>query len=196
MPCQPVDMGKLGTAIVCTRGRQSKPKPCQEPGCTKPHTHLCDFPVVRKRNVGTCDRRICEGHASRIEADGDDTVDYCPAHAQLERKRAAMSNNSPADVGGSSEAGGWSGGQTRPGMTGAQRCSACRAEIRWLRTEHDRSMPVDAKPQQRVVLQRPEGQRGLFEAEKGPALVGVLVECWVPHWETCTDPDRFRGSRK
>lgn len=81
MPCKPI-RGKDFTAIVCTRGR--KPAACQEPGCTRPHTKLCDYPVTRRGGPATCDRKICDAHATGV---GPDT-DYCTAHARAEKDKA------------------------------------------------------------------------------------------------------------
>lgn len=65
------------TAIVCDRGSR-RPRRCQEPGCTRPHTKLCDFPVTRKGKKTTCSRKLCDGHAFAAEHG----LDFCRAHAE------------------------------------------------------------------------------------------------------------------
>ena len=49
---------------------------CSDHRCGDVGTLLCDFPVG---NGKTCDKPICESHATEI---GPDTH-YCPAHAQM-----------------------------------------------------------------------------------------------------------------
>ena len=55
-------------AIVCTGGR--KAAPCGF--CAKAHTRLCDYPSGK----GTCDAKMCEGHATSVGPDRD----FCPKH--------------------------------------------------------------------------------------------------------------------
>lgn len=63
-----------GSAMhLCIRG-PSRPKLCQEDGCRSPHVALCDEPAGGR---GTCDRRICATHRTRV----GDNRDRCPKHA-------------------------------------------------------------------------------------------------------------------
>lgn len=79
MPCTPVDLGNGVRAIVCTRGRRRAP--CQVPGCTEPHTALCDWRIDRRGRAATCDLRLCAAHRWPIPGELD--RDLCPAHREL-----------------------------------------------------------------------------------------------------------------
>ena len=77
MPCIPYRSpdGSF-TAIVCTRGRRSKP--CYV--CGKPSSLLCDYKLTGKKTGKTCDRPLC-ARCAVSEPDGKgDTFDLCPAH--------------------------------------------------------------------------------------------------------------------
>lgn len=79
MPCIPFkDKDGKFVGIACTRGRGLRPSRCVEPGCAVPHTKLCDWSMG---NGKTCDRKMCDAHATRV---GDD-VDYCPRHAAVHK---------------------------------------------------------------------------------------------------------------
>ncbi|MCA9653204.1 MAG: hypothetical protein KC501_25040 [Myxococcales bacterium] len=80
MTCKPITLGDGFTAITCSRGARRRAAACDEPHCQRPHTRLCDYPVTRGGRPGTCDRKLCDGHAVRM---GEDT-DYCPAHSRLQ----------------------------------------------------------------------------------------------------------------
>lgn len=68
----------------CSRGGRPARALCQAPGCTKVHSRLCDHPAPRRRS-GTCDRRLCDEHATPAGEDRD----LCPEHAaELERQPA------------------------------------------------------------------------------------------------------------
>ena len=71
MACEHLQLGPFTSAIVCTRGRTPKPKPCQ--WCAEPTTYLCDH-VVRPSK--TCDARMCVHHAKQTGADRH----ACPDH--------------------------------------------------------------------------------------------------------------------
>lgn len=77
MVCRPMrDAEGRPIGIVC--GPKTPQRRCSEPGCTKPSTVLCDWPVEGvHRPEKTCDRKLCQEHAHRV---GRDT-DYCPQHA-------------------------------------------------------------------------------------------------------------------
>lgn len=76
MICKTVATGGGGAVIMCTR-RGSIPD-CDTPGCTRAGQYLCDHPVVRDGVQGTCDRRICDGHRTKMGAGRD----YCGPHAR------------------------------------------------------------------------------------------------------------------
>lgn len=78
MTCRSMKSKSGFTAVVCTRGARARPAPCQEQHCSRPHTKLCDYPVTRKGKPGTCDRKLCDGHAVAVGSDRD----YCQAHAR------------------------------------------------------------------------------------------------------------------
>jgi hypothetical protein len=73
MPCRVVKVGDT-VAFVC--GPRQRSKPCV--GCGKPHTKLCDFPLMGPKAGKTCDRPLCDRCAV---SDGD--IDYCPTHARI-----------------------------------------------------------------------------------------------------------------
>jgi hypothetical protein len=63
------------------------------------------------------------------------------------------------------------------------KCSTCQAEIFWAVTENDKRMPVDAKPQKRLVLEH----RG----SELPPLARV-VDTFVSHFATCAQAAQHR----
>ena len=73
MPCEKINLGGGGGAIVCTRGRHRN---CETPGCRKEGTKLCDYTVTGNGRPGTCDRRMCDSCATRVGANRD----WCPPH--------------------------------------------------------------------------------------------------------------------
>ncbi len=103
------------------------------------------------------------------------------------------SDNSPADIGGDPDAGGWSGGSVRPGVSAPTRCRSCGAAIRWITMgDSGQGMPVDARSELRVVERRPQQQGSLFGDAPVPRLAGYLVQTWRPHWETCPSAKEHR----
>ena len=54
------------------------------------------------------------------------------------------------------------------------RCKACGAELKWIKTKTSKAMPCDPK-------------RVTVVTEQGEVLNG-----YVPHWATCPEADRFR----
>ena len=54
----------------------------------------------------------------------------------------------------------------------------CDSKIIFVKTPNDKFMPVDAKPERRIVIDENQLARS--------------VTTWTPHWATCTDPDSFR----
>lgn len=66
-------------------------------------------------------------------------------------------------------------------------CTGCGAPVIWTITEKNRKrMPVDAKPQKRVVFLRDP---------KDPATpISRVVSTFTPHWASCPMAERFRKS--
>ena len=56
--------------------------------------------------------------------------------------------------------------------------NGCDTKIIFVKTENDKWMPVDAKPERRLVI--------------GEDQVARSITTWTPHWATCADPDSFR----
>ncbi len=88
MPCQTIDIGGGGTAMVCGVPRRNR---CFY--CGKTSEFLCDFPVVLKKRLGvkkSCDRPLC-GNCKMSGA--SENIDFCRHHyplakAAFERKSA------------------------------------------------------------------------------------------------------------
>ncbi len=57
--------------IACRRGSGTRRVDCDEPGCTREHTHLCDFPLKGRKAGQTCDRKLCDEHATRVQKGWD-----------------------------------------------------------------------------------------------------------------------------
>lgn len=73
MKCQIVRIPGLGAGFVC--GSRPRRHPCSHPGCTNTGTRQCDYPLGE--NGRTCDRYVCDGHATPIGPN----LDHCPRHA-------------------------------------------------------------------------------------------------------------------
>lgn len=52
------------------------------------------------------------------------------------------------------------------------RCKSCGAEILWIRTSNGKAMPLDAKPEKRIVLD-------------GVMKIAKLVDTYQLHFATC-----------
>lgn len=59
------------------------------------------------------------------------------------------------------------------------RCKSCGAEIRWEKTPAGKHMPMDPRPEKRIVLGRVNG-------------LAYVVDTYMPHWATCTSADEHR----
>ena len=59
------------------------------------------------------------------------------------------------------------------------RCSSCGAAILWVETPNGKMMPLDEKPEKRVVI----------GAKTGRAHV---LDTYTPHWVTCPHADDHR----
>ena len=77
MPCNTVKLQNGFTAIVCSRGRRSRPEPCV--GCGAPGVRLCDMKGRRNGRATTCSRSVC----NRCTFSPAPEKDLCPEHAAL-----------------------------------------------------------------------------------------------------------------
>lgn len=83
MTCEPIeDKDGRVVGIVCCRDKRAAR--CSVPGCDRYATALCDWPT--RSASGTCDKRLCRGHATNV---GDDR-DYCPAHAKRHHQQPGL----------------------------------------------------------------------------------------------------------
>ena len=57
-------------------------------------------------------------------------------------------------------------------------CKGCGEKIIFVKTEAGKFMPVNVKPERRIVL----------DADK----IAKSVTTWTPHWATCEKADDFR----
>jgi hypothetical protein len=71
MPCETVDLGNGQFAMVCGRG--GRRHNCQF--CSRYATKQCDFPVLRKGKMVTCDAWMCDRCAVKQEPLGSDLLD-------------------------------------------------------------------------------------------------------------------------
>lgn len=76
MTCRVLADGKGVTIIACSRGVK---KSCSTPGCRNYAQVLCDFFIMSKGEVATCDRPVC----SRCAKHTEEGKDYCRAHAKI-----------------------------------------------------------------------------------------------------------------
>lgn len=69
-------------------------------------------------------------------------------------------------------------------------CQACRKPIKFITTKAGKLMPVDAK----MEVAKEEKDKGTFFLVSGTTQTGIKAgQCYyVPHWSTCTNPDKFR----
>jgi hypothetical protein len=65
-------------------------------------------------------------------------------------------------------------------------CSSCGAEIIWTVTEAGRRMPIDAKPEKRVVLRKQENDPLTPLAR--------VVDTFISHFATCPNAARHRSA--
>ncbi len=100
--------------------------------------------------------------------------------------------NSPGDVGGSSDAGGWTGGKTSAADRVTAKCRGCRKPIRWVRMDSGEMMPCEPKPVHAVQETADFGQPSLFEGNPTPKVRGRMVKVWIPHWANCPAAKRHR----
>lgn len=88
MTCTPFG-GNGFSGVICSRGRRA-PK-CSVPGCERPGERECDFEVARKKS-GTCDAKVCTGHAHREPGLGPtgEPKEYCPPHHKHAQQQLAL----------------------------------------------------------------------------------------------------------
>lgn len=65
-------------------------------------------------------------------------------------------------------------------------CRSCGAEIVWAKTEHGRTIPLDAKPERRFVLNAGEGIS--FDS----TTIARSVPTFGSHFATCPNADEHR----
>lgn len=68
------------TIITCRRSALRVR--CSIEGCIREHTKLCDFPLKGRKAGKTCDKKLCDEHATKVGPDRD----CCPAHASLTKR--------------------------------------------------------------------------------------------------------------
>lgn len=91
MACDELHPKGGGTFFICNRSQRSAR--CSVAGCSSRASLQCDFPLAGRKAGKTCDRHLCARHGvrqrtvTRIEAGTafDDTIDFCPVHAELAR---------------------------------------------------------------------------------------------------------------
>ena len=81
------------------------------------------------------------------------------------------------------------------------KCRSCGAEIRWIRMQSGKSMPVDTKM---LAARLPEADEKteVLITEGGATIRGVVCEldflddiqwpCFRPHWASCPHADQHR----
>ncbi len=67
-------------------------------------------------------------------------------------------------------------------------CGSCKANILWAVTPQDKRIPLDAKPEKRFVITRPEDNPGRL----GGAL---MVDAYLTHFATCPNAAAHRKPR-
>lgn len=80
MACRSFNFGDCQVTLCVPR---SSAAPCSTPGCHNRHTKLCDYPVTRNGQPGTCDAKLCDRCAKRVGPNKD----FCPAHERLAAKQ-------------------------------------------------------------------------------------------------------------
>lgn len=80
MTCHHITLANGTRIIACSRGPKKRCK------CGKPATLLCDYPLRGKKEGKTCNAPMCRSCAVTFGMRGEDTIDYCRAHAELAAK--------------------------------------------------------------------------------------------------------------
>ena len=80
-----------------------------------------------------------------------------------------------------------------------QYCRACGAQIGFIKTKQFRTVPVDAdpvwiRPGEGFTYILPDGKtiQGQIAGDADDDPEGKLVEAYISHFATCTEPDAFR----
>lgn len=74
-------------------------------------------------------------------------------------------------------------------MPDASTCRSCGAPILWVKTEAGKRMPIDAKPERRVVLDPLAVRLGADE------LTARVVDTYVSHFATCPNAAQHRKAK-
>lgn len=69
-------------------------------------------------------------------------------------------------------------------------CQECKKPIKFITTKKGKLMPVDAE----MKVAKEPSDKGTFFLVNGTTRIGIDVgQCYyVPHWGTCTNPNKFR----
>lgn len=73
------------------------------------------------------------------------------------------------------------------------RCRTCGAPIIWVKSEKGKNMPLDAKPEKRVVINPAWG------GEPSPmdgSFTGFVQATYVSHYSTCPQAQSWRGKKR
>lgn len=65
----------------------------------------------------------------------------------------------------------------------SDRCKGCGADIIWIKTMSGKAMPVDAKPEKRIVM---------LENDVTGTQRGDVRDTYISHFATCPQSDAFR----
>jgi hypothetical protein len=73
------------------------------------------------------------------------------------------------------------------------KCTACKKPIKFITTKAGNQMPVEAE----MKVAKEETDKGTFFMVNGTMQTGIKPgQCYyVPHWGTCTTPDKFRKEK-
>ena len=83
-------------------------------------------------------------------------------------------------------------------------CKACGASIVWIRTLAGKTMPCDAVPIPYKATKCGDSKAEKLVDDRGIIISGERVNtpdeatgaAYMPHWATCSAPDRFRRAKK
>lgn len=64
-------------------------------------------------------------------------------------------------------------------------CKGCGAEIKWIKTQEGKNMPVEAEPYRAYIKISVMGPDRWY-----------LADCYQPHWTVCPDADKFRRKKR
>jgi hypothetical protein len=75
-------------------------------------------------------------------------------------------------------------------MIGTITCRSCGDEVFWIESETGKKMPVDAKPEKRIILMQQGGVPVLSVPDGNP--IGKVVDVYTSHFATCPDATKWR----